>query len=666
MSEIRVLPKEIAERIAAGEVVERPASVIKELVENSIDAGATSITVEIERGGITYMRVTDNGSGIAKDQIKTAFLRHATSKIQRDTDLDSITTLGFRGEALASIAAVSRVEVLSAVRGQNGVSYVIEGGEEVSLEEGGCPVGTTIIVRDLFYNVPARMKFLKKDVSEGNTVAAMLDRMALSHPEIAFRLIRDGKSVLNTGGDGSLKSAVYSVLGRDYSSGMIPVSYSEAPFSIEGFTCLPARCRANRNGQFFFLNGRYIKSGTLAAALDQAYKNSSMVGRFPACVLTITIPPETVDVNVHPAKTEVRFSEEKRVFDIAYRAVRQAISMGDRRLNLQIGSKNPLNPFVKQESFTQTKSFLSKEEEITQAVTMKKPPAASTKKISVSVEPFGHTPIVENTLLRDDTTTFVQPIRSSVLPETKPAKNSTLDILVEEEPQAFVSKAVESAKSNLSTALPSDETKLPEKTAVAYEKTSAINPDKILYVGEAFATYILVSYEEALYWVDKHAAHERIRFEELKQSFEIQSQLLLTPLSVTLVREEYDTVITHLEILERCGFLLEDFGGSTVLVRSVPALLCQEDAAQLLSEMAGNLMEKKGPMQDRVEDILHQIACKSAIKSGDISSKEELYRLAVRVLTDDSLMYCPHGRPIAFQLSKAQIEKQFGRLGPIR
>ncbi len=304
MPKINLLPKEIAELIAAGEVVERPASVIKELVENSIDAGATVITVEIERGGITYMRVTDNGSGIRSEDVKTAFLRHATSKIRTAEDLDAIFTLGFRGEALASIAAVSRVELLTKTKDADfGVGYVIHGGEELSFEEIGCPDGTTIIIRDLFYNVPARMKFLKKDVSEANTVAAVIERMALSHPEVAFKLIRDGKITVSSTGDGKLKSAIYSVLGRDFTSSLIEVSHSEGILKVEGFVSQPSRCRPNRNGQFFFLNGRYIKSGTMAAALDQAYKNSAMVGKFPAAVINITIPAGTVDVNVHPAKT---------------------------------------------------------------------------------------------------------------------------------------------------------------------------------------------------------------------------------------------------------------------------------------------------------------------------------------------------------------------------
>lgn len=656
MPNISVLPKEISELIAAGEVVERPASVIKELVENSIDAGATIVTVEIERGGITYMRVTDNGCGIAKDQIKTAFLRHATSKIKTANDLDEILTLGFRGEALASISAVSKVEIMSAVRGEIGVSYSLEGGEEISFEEIGCPTGTTIVVRDLFYNVPARMKFLKKDVSEGNTVAAIMDRIALSHPEVAIKLIRDGKTVLNTGGDGKLKSAIYSVLGRDFSSSMVSLEYDEGVLSANGFTCIPSRCRPNRNGQFFFLNGRYIKSGTMAAALDQAYKNSSMVGKFPACVINLTLPPETVDVNVHPTKTEVRFSDERRVFDIVYRAVKQAITLGDRRPELNIGAKNPLNPFANTEKFTQAKvDIISavesdnnkvisevKKEQITIQKPVIKPTKIKTEDIPTGFYSYGF----------DEKPKEELPF-TKVTPETEQSyiSKKIIDIEVEEQPTEEVIKSENKSVTEVKKAEPID----------------AVNPDidpsLITYIGEAFATYIMVSHGETLYLIDKHAAHERINFEKLKKEIEIQSQVLLAPISLTMVREEYSAVISNIELLEQCGFMVEDFGGSTVLVRSVPSILSGEDISLLMSEIAENLISKGSAVSDKIDDILHSIACKSAIKAGNITSKEEQLSLAIKVLTSKSLMYCPHGRPIAFSLTKAQIEKQFGRLG---
>lgn len=662
MADISVLPREISELIAAGEVVERPASVIKELVENSIDAGATVVTVEIERGGITYMRVTDNGCGIAKDQIKTAFLRHATSKIKSAEDLDAILTLGFRGEALASISAVSRVEIMSAVEGETGACYTLHGGEEISFEEAGCPKGTTIIVRDLFYNVPARMKFLKKDTSEGNTVAAIMDRIALSHPEVSIKLIRDGKTILNTTGDGKLKSAVYSVLGRDYSTSMIPVEYDEGSMSTSGFTCIPSRCRPNRNGQFFFLNGRYIKSGTMAAALDQAYKNSAMVGKFPACVLNLTVPAGTVDVNVHPTKTEVRFSDERRVFELVYRAVRQAVALGDRRPELKIGAKNPINPFTNVEKFTQTKvDFSSNTLGLKNTTPVDK--KAEDKKTVNTVLVSGLQDEKPVTLHSDDFE--INKATSSkgedavvyyeVATEKEQSSSSKklIDIAVDDE-------ILPSAK----TVHKTEVTNVTEKqVSVLDDINPDIDPNMISYVGEAFKTYIIVSLGETLYLIDKHAAHERINFEKLKSDLKIQSQVLLSPVSLNMVREEYSALITNIELLAQCGFELEDFGGSSVLVRTVPAILSGEDISVLMSEIAQNILEKGSAVSQRIDDILHSIACKSAIKAGYITSKEELLSLAIKVLTSKSLMYCPHGRPIAFSLTKAQIEKQFGRLG---
>ena len=648
MSEIKVLPKEIAELIAAGEVVERPASVIKELVENSIDAGATAITVEIERGGITYMRVTDNGIGIAKEQVKTAFLRHATSKIKTANDLDTILTLGFRGEALASISAVSKVEIMSAQKGQNGVSYELHGGEEVSFEEAGCPTGTTIIVRDLFYNVPARMKFLKKDVTEGNTVAAVVDRIALSHPEVAVKLIRDGKTVLTTSGDGKLKSAIYAVLGRDFVSSLIPLEYEEGGFKVTGYVCLPSRCRPNRNGQFFFLNGRYIKSGTMAAALDRAYQNSAMVGKFPACVLNLLIPAGTVDVNVHPTKTEVRFTDEHKVFDTVYRGTRQAIIAGDRRPELQLNAKKPVNIFAEKSDYKQTNLPLD--------IKPQKPleninkPATGSNVLDTPIKMSGSFTLNDSQVKESDNINIPDNISApiyEVVTSVPVAKNKNLDILVEDEPP----KKVEPQ----------------EVTANAVEQDSDILPDvnplDINYIGEAFSTYIIVSYKNSLYLIDKHAAHERMNFEKLKSSLKINSQMLLTPVSVTLIKEEFEAIITNTEMLNKFGFLVEDFGGSTVVVRAVPSILSGEDVTSLISEVAETLRKTGLAESKKIDDILHSIACKSAIKAGNITSKEELLSLAVKVLTSRSLMYCPHGRPIAFELKRSQIEKQFGRLG---
>lgn len=661
MAEIMVLPKEISELIAAGEVVERPSSVIKELVENSIDAKATAITVEIEHGGITYMRVTDNGSGIPKNQIKTAFLRHATSKIKTATDLDAILTLGFRGEALASICAVSKVEVMSAVKGENGISYEIYGGEEVSFEEVGCPVGTTIIVRDLFYNVPARMKFLKKDVTEGNSVAAVMERIALSHPEVAVKFIRDGKVVINTVGDGKLKSAVYSVLGREFTSSLIPIEYNEQALSINGFVCMPSRCRPNRNGQFFFLNGRFVKSGTISAALDRAYQNSAMVGKFPAAVLNLSIPAGTVDVNVHPAKTEVRFADERRIFDLVYRGARSAIAMGDRHPELQLSAKKPTNIFAPTNEFTQAKLNI---------------PVVDTASFSPKNE---NKPIIEKTQIEASITPktdFSKPLilndSSAVMTDCKKINDAPIyKVILDDEfssplkPKADLSIRQEALSQPI---IEKVEQILPKNNDLAKPDLNSdinleIDPLKIKYIGEAFATYIIVSHGESLYLIDKHAAHERINFEKLKAELEIQKQMLLTPVSVTLLTEEFEAIISNLTMLDDIGFEIEDFGDNTVIVRAVPAILGSDNISSLISEIAETLRISGQPMPQKIDDILHSIACKSAIKAGNITSKEELEKLAIKVLTSKSLMYCPHGRPITFELKRSQIEKQFGRLG---
>lgn len=668
MADIMVLPKEISELIAAGEVVERPASVIKELVENSIDAGSTAITVEIKRGGITYMRVTDNGCGIPKDQIKTAFLRHATSKIKSATDLDAILTLGFRGEALASICAVSKVEVMSAVVGSNGVCYEVNGGEEIAFEEIGCPVGTTIIVRDLFYNVPARMKFLKKDVTEGNSVASIMERIALSHPEIAVKFIRDGKTVLNTTGDGKLKSAVYSVLGREFSTSLIPVEYAEDALAVTGFVCLPSRCRPNRNGQFFFLNGRFIKSGTMAAALDRAYQNSAMVGKFPAAVLNLSIPAGTVDVNVHPAKTEVRFADERRIFDIIYRGTRQAIALGDRRPELNLNTKKSTNIFASSDEFTQAKL------NVTVDAVQKSDASKTDTTLDVKSADRKATIFVDNTnygdslVLNDSSVEKIDslqkksidaPIYKAVFDDDIPQKPKTnIDIVVED------TKKIEQETFE-STQQEKDNTvcDVPKPRSLDLEINPDIDPMNIKYIGEAFATYIIVSYNDSLYLIDKHAAHERINFEKLKAELEIQSQMLLTPISVTLLTDEFEAIISNLSMLNDFGFDVEDFGDNTVIVRAVPAILGSDNIASLISEIADTLKISGQPKPQKIDDILHSIACKSAIKAGNITSKEELQQLAVTVLTSKKLMYCPHGRPIAFELKRSQIEKQFGRLG---
>ena len=622
MPKINVLPKQVAELIAAGEVVERPSSVIKELVENSIDAGATVITVEIKNGGISYMRITDNGCGIARDDVPLAFLRHATSKIKIDNDLNSISTLGFRGEALAAVSSVSKVEMLTKTEAeQSGTHYVIEGSEEKEYSDAGCPEGTTIIIRDLFYNTPARMKFLKKDVSEANSCAAVIDRIALSHPEISFKFIRDGKQTLSTTGDGKIKSAVYSVLGREFSNNLIEVQGEQNLVSVSGLICKPVACKPTRNNQFTFLNGRLVRSGTVIAAVEQAYKNSAMVGKFPSFVLYINVPFDTVDVNVHPAKTEVRFSDEKRIFDAVYVSVKNALSKGDTRPEVKI-TQPTFNRFERMnvEQFKQT------------AINTEQPK-----------------PRVEFTKPQPETV----PTHLVFKSEQKPDFVNKFSYTEIKQPIVQPKVSVDIEKEPLF--------ETPKVSIIEDKKTEPETPD-IIIIGEAFKTYIIAQMGESIYMIDKHAAHERIIFNRLKNERKIEVQALLTPVTVMLAKEEYSAVVQNTDLLLESGFEVEDFGNCSVAVRAVPSTLIGEDIPSLISEAAGSLMSTKTVQTEREENLFHTVACKAAIKAGSKTSGIEMLELAKKVLLSNDIMYCPHGRPVAYEIKKRELEKQFGRI----
>jgi len=616
MPQINVLPKNIAEKIAAGEVVERPASVIKEIIENAIDAGVTDITVEIRSGGILYMRVTDNGCGIEREQVPTAFLRHATSKIVKEDDLDAINTLGFRGEALAAISAVSKVELITRREGDEaGTRYVIEGGEEKTFEEIGCEAGTTIIVRDLFFNTPARMKFLKKDTSEGNVIADIVEKIALSHPEISVHFIRDYKPLINTSGDGKMESAIYSVLGREFASTLIKAEGELKGVVVEGFICKPVHCRPKRTGQYFFLNGRLVRNTTIMSALEAAYKNSVMVGKFPACVLCVTVNPATVDVNVHPAKTEVRFSDEKAVFDAVYFAVKNAINQGDQRPQITMKAPPSYKTFDKMTA-----------EEYKQSVI---PYAKEGEKEKVSFEYPVH---------------IEPPVNSIVFENARLSEKSREPEKTEENVK----------KQNIVT----------ETVDVNIEPTEKIEEDEIdvILIGEAFATYIVVQKGDSIFFIDKHASHERIIFEQLKKTQKSECQQLLLPITVKLSSQQYNSVIEAGELLLKSGFEVDDFGNNTVIVRGVPSALVDEDISGIFYEVAENLSLNSGVEIERLEDIYHTVACKAAIKAGYRTSDAEKLKLAKVVLSRDDIFYCPHGRPVAFEIKKRELEKQFGRI----
>lgn len=706
MAVINVLDKHIAELIAAGEVVERPSSVIKELVENSIDAGATAVTVEIKNGGNTFMRVTDDGCGICREDVPKAFLRHATSKIGTQSDLDSIATLGFRGEALASVCAVARVEMLTRCADEDiGTHYVISGSDEQEISDAGCPKGCTIVVRDLFYNVPARMKFLKKDVSEGNSVAGVLDRMALSHPEIAFTFIRDGKRCLNTPGNGDLKACVYSVYGKEFANSLLNVNNTLNGIEVTGFISKPTAARSNRNMQHFFINGRYVKSRTAAAALEEACKGSVMVGKFPACVLYLTLPCETVDVNVHPAKIEVRFIDERPIFDSVYHSVKNAILNLDRPEHLKL-SENPtkiqndiLNKITSNVKIKSAVSPSAYKNEVT--------PKTENKGLNIiDKSEVNFTPIVnepqatKNTnksygIVRDSATELttediksaIQSNRSieSFLRERQASKNTTND----DEPEVTIptravyvkpenTSALPTAAPYGSTSIKQAEIKEPDNTAYKTSKEIKADTERteskpliadakpaVKVIGEIFETYILVQKEEdSITIIDKHAAHERIIYEKLKKEKGAgYAQYLLEPEAVALSKAEYDVILSNSELLSEAGFEIEDFGNGTVMIRSAPQYLDNYSVKATIEEIAGYLLDNKRSIHtEQIDWIYHSIACRAAIKAGHKTSPMELADLAKQLDDNPGLMYCPHGRPISIVMTKKELEKQFGRI----
>ncbi len=629
MAKIQVLDRHTAELIAAGEVVERPSSVVKELMENAIDAGATSLTVEIENGGIRTIRVSDNGCGIVHDEVTTAFLRHATSKVRTEEDLEHIGTLGFRGEALASISAVARVELITRTADElAGTRCVIEGGGEPDVSEIGCPVGTTIFVRDLFYNVPARMKFLKKDVSEANAVAAVVDCLALSHPEISVRFVRDGKEVLLTPGDGNAHSCIYAVFGREFANGLIPVEYTLGGVHVYGYISKPVNARSNRTMQHFFVNGRYVKTRTAAAALERAFQGNIMIGKFPSCVLHVDMAAELVDANVHPAKIEIRFVNERPVFDAVYHGVKSALTAGDTPKQVTFSAVKP-------------QKIASETEQVHFAVpTVDKP---------TSVE---KSPSASNGFIKRPLNPDVQPQQMSLRDRTAILYGKP-DITVDS-PSPSVQKPVIQA-APISVAPPAFEEEVKATSTIA-------DAEPITYLGEVYRTYLLVQKGESIFFIDKHAAHERILYNKLRKTAQKDAQLLLTPVSVPLSHKEYEAILPHLSLLNDAGFDVEEFDG-TILVRSVPMMLTGEDIPALMEEIADGLLSGRQEIEpDKLSWIYHSVACRAAVKAGDRQSPAELEALAQRVLNDNAVRYCPHGRPVCFELTRKELEKQFGRI----
>lgn len=636
MARINVLPKEIYQLIAAGEVVERPSSVVKEMIENSLDAGAKNITIEIKNGGSTYIRITDDGCGIERDDVRKVFISHATSKISKKDDLNSIATLGFRGEAMASISAVSKVELLTKAENEEiGTRYEIAGGEELEFDDAGCPNGTTIVVRDIFFNTPARMKFLKKDVTEGNQVAGIVDRMAISHPQISFRFIRDGKQVLITSGNGDLKSTVYSVLGKEMSDSLMSVDYSFNDMRITGFVSKPTASRKSRAGQYFYINNRIVKSKTAMAALEQAYKNTIMVGRFPACVLNIELNPAQVDVNVHPAKTEVRFANEKPIFDLVYYAVKTAIE-NDRTVK-EVEFKE--NPIYRQESknvyqnndnksFQAKFDFFKKKDELPSQQVIKTKPRENFWQVEA--------PKPEYKIARDE----------------KPKARVDINIEYEEPEEISTAKSEDAPKERDI-----------EKVVITDEKDNENIIPNFKLIGEAFKTYLIVEIENELYFIDKHAAHERMNFERFKAQATVETQMLLAPVVVNLTKDEFIAISENVELIKKCGFELEEFGESQIIVRAIPSLVDGDSVKDLMLEIAQKLLEHKTDiLPDKIDWIYHSASCRGAVKAGDYTSRQEQEMFVKKLLSMPNIRFCPHGRPVFIKMSKYDIEKQFGRV----
>ncbi len=708
MPHVHVLSKEISELIAAGEVIERPGSVIKELVENSIDSSATSITVEIKNGGRSYIRITDNGCGMSYDEVPLAFLRHATSKINTKDDLSAIMTLGFRGEALASICAVARCECITKrKKDEYGTRYVIEGAQQKLLERTGCPDGTTIIVRNIFFNVPARLKFLKRDQYEGNAISSILTKIAVSHPEISFRFIRDGRQELFTPGDNKLYSAIYSVFGKEFAASLLPVNYTIGGISVDGYTVRPVWGRKNRTMQHFFVNGRYVKSLTCMSSVEEAYKNSIMEHKFPACVLFMTVPPSVVDVNVHPAKIEVRFSDDKMIYDAVYFAVKNAILAEERTHKLEMPEHKPTIQDYKVSEFsdkggTQTTISDTSVSVGTQTIRPKtvQPAEIIYKDTSehrreimeikaqqpaehrIRIDELPRDMIPGKAIIPDDSSINGQALDDAVSALEKkwqmhpssaesesavkaPQKAVSLDEHIQEPTE----KPHEA--DDISGLSPEPEKQFKYIDSNAFTARAPVpdkdEPEKEVYfrlIGEAFKNYAIAETENSIILIDKHAAHERIRFERLRTGREdLTAQLLLEPIRLRLDFDEYDALVKNLRVCADLGFAIEAQEPPFVLIQGIPSMLDENDCSDLVTELAENFARhRQDPLPEILDEMYHSMACKGAIKANDITSDEELIGLFREVLSDDRIKYCPHGRPIMFEITKSDIEKQFRRI----
>lgn len=712
MAVIHVLDKHTAELIAAGEVVERPASVVKELLENSIDAGATQVTVSIESGGVKLIEISDNGTGIEAEYISTAFIRHATSKIETPDDLTNIHTLGFRGEALASIASVARVELTTRTEvDEFATVYRIEGGEEVSREPGARAVGTTIRVKDLFYNTPARMKFLKKDSSEGTFVSDTVTHVALSHPEVSVKFIREGKLQYVTPGDGQLRGAAYAVLGREFSRDLIELKNQEGVYRITGLVTPPKSCRASRSMQHFYINGRYVRNRTMMAGMEMAFKGTMMQGKFPGGILLLEMPADLVDVNVHPAKIEARFARENDVFDVVYHAVKLALAQpgtGERLFTFEADKEEEkaenskkdtdiIKNDVKNNNFTGLSAIIRGQadpgvlpqqhwEPAKPAAAPQQPAPAAAMQIPTAPSAPRWKGSAQNEDMLDPFVTLHSPkLETTKAPEPFRAAASETQLDVEPE---FGETKLHSSQDHMAAWNPAQEAPKEEPESAPYVETepdapeaaeqetvlaepeqmnfdpTADQPEPLRYVGEVFRTYILAERGDELCLIDKHAAHERQLYEKLAANYgNVPSQMLLEPAAIDLAAEEKQALLDNIPLLENAGLEIADFGGNTVVLRAVPADVEPQNAESLLVEIANKLLKGgHDALNEHTEWVLHSISCRAAIKAGDKSSPQELLALAEKILSGEVPPFCPHGRPCVLKLTRKELEKQFGRI----
>ena len=712
MAVIHVLDKHTAELIAAGEVVERPASVVKELLENSIDAGATQVTVSIESGGVKLIEISDNGTGIEAEYISTAFIRHATSKIETPDDLTNIHTLGFRGEALASIASVARVELTTRTEvDEFATVYRIEGGEEVSREPGARAVGTTIRVKDLFYNTPARMKFLKKDSSEGTFVSDTVTHVALSHPEVSVKFIREGKLQYVTPGDGQLRGAAYAVLGREFSRDLIELKNQEGVYRITGLVTPPKSCRASRSMQHFYINGRYVRNRTMMAGMEMAFKGTMMQGKFPGGILLLEMPADLVDVNVHPAKIEARFARENDVFDVVYHAVKLALAQpgtGERLFTFEADKEEEkaenskkdadiIKNDVKNNNFTGLSAIIRGQadpgvlpqqhwEPANPAAAPQQPAPSAAMQIPTAPSVPRWKGSAQNEDMLDPFVTLHSPkLETTKAPEPFRAAASETQLDVERE---FGETKLHSPQDHMAAWNPAQEAPKEEPESAPYVETepdapeaaeqetvlaepeqmnfdpTADQPEPLRYVGEVFRTYILAERGDELCLIDKHAAHERQLYEKLAANYgNVPSQMLLEPAAIDLAAEEKQALLDNIPLLENAGLEIADFGGNTVVLRAVPADVEPQNAESLLVEIANKLLKGgHDALNEHTEWVLHSISCRAAIKAGDKSSPQELLALAEKILSGEVPPFCPHGRPCVLKLTRKELEKQFGRI----